>query len=338
MNSNQYVYSALLIPLLQYALKSGISRKELSEKLHLDISDLDDSDLKLTATQYRKLIQLTQDRTGNPHMGLTLGKKLAPASTGIVGYVMMNCSTLGIAIKKYMEYQKVINNAFELEVETIGDQTRVSWVSNHEPLADYQQFFIEGAFVGAKMLFKELVGHEINFTEIWFSWAQPADLSRYKEFFKAKLRFSMPQSALFFDKNHNDIPIKLPNNELLTVFEEYAKECYNKLKKQETYTDGTILILTRNINNMPTVNKIADELNIGCKTLQLRLKDEGTSYRMLKDSIRCNFAKKCLEKQQYSAIEISYLLGFSEPSVFARSFKRWTGKTPKEYQDQSLQK
>jgi AraC-like DNA-binding protein len=31
--------------------------------------------------------------------------------------------------------------------------------------------------------------------------------------------------------------------------------------------------------------------------------------------------------------EITYLPGFSEPSNFTRAFRRWTGKSPREYRE-----
>jgi len=38
------------------------------------------------------------------------------------------------------------------------------------------------------------------------------------------------------------------------------------------------------------------------------------------------------QSTEISISEIGYLLGFSEPGAFNRAFKRWTGKTPKEFQ------
>jgi len=40
-----------------------------------------------------------------------------------------------------------------------------------------------------------------------------------------------------------------------------------------------------------------------------------------------------LNDKQISLAEISYLLGFSEPSAFHRAFKRWTGSTPGQFRN-----
>jgi AraC-like DNA-binding protein len=44
--------------------------------------------------------------------------------------------------------------------------------------------------------------------------------------------------------------------------------------------------------------------------------------------VRRDLAGKYLANPRYSITEISYLLGFSEPSSFARSFRRWNGTSP----------
>ncbi|MBT4091895.1 MAG: helix-turn-helix transcriptional regulator [Deltaproteobacteria bacterium] len=50
--------------------------------------------------------------------------------------------------------------------------------------------------------------------------------------------------------------------------------------------------------------------------------------------MRFEFAKSALEAGDCSAAEISLQLGFSEPSTFFRTFKRWSGKTPGKYRQE----
>ncbi len=56
---------------------------------------------------------------------------------------------------------------------------------------------------------------------------------------------------------------------------------------------------------------------------------------MLAD-IRAEFAKRYLARGSISASEVAYLLGFTEPPAFFKAFKRWTGMTPREFQQGAL--
>ena len=67
------------------------------------------------------------------------------------------------------------------------------------------------------------------------------------------------------------------------------------------------------------------------RTLQRRLREEGVGYAALVEEMRAKFAAEYLNDPSLSISEISYLLGFSEPSAFSRAFRRWTGKSPQTF-------
>ena len=81
----------------------------------------------------------------------------------------------------------------------------------------------------------------------------------------------------------------------------------------------------------PTLQTAAAHLRTSPRTLKRRLQEEGTTFQDLLDSVRCDLAKRYLEEPRLALGEVSFLLGFSEPSAFHRAFKRWTGKTPLAY-------
>ena len=70
--------------------------------------------------------------------------------------------------------------------------------------------------------------------------------------------------------------------------------------------------------------------------LQRRLAEHGTSLRALIDDVRHELALRHLAAE-LSIAEVSWLLGFSQPSAFHRAFRRWTARTPAQWRLERLQ-
>ena len=81
----------------------------------------------------------------------------------------------------------------------------------------------------------------------------------------------------------------------------------------------------------PGFDVISRALEISAPTLRRRLKREGTTFQQLKDQARCEAAKLHLDRAELPINEIAAQLGFTDPSAFHRSFKKWTGATPGQY-------
>ena len=70
---------------------------------------------------------------------------------------------------------------------------------------------------------------------------------------------------------------------------------------------------------------------MSARTLRRRLDKEGTSYQRIKDGARRDAAIAFLNNPALTVSDVAELIGFSDPSAFHRSFKRWTGVSPGEY-------
>ena len=84
-------------------------------------------------------------------------------------------------------------------------------------------------------------------------------------------------------------------------------------------------------------DKLGEELNEGLvartlgmpvRTLQHRLRREGTSYSTLLDSVRRTRAVDLVAESDASIAEISAALGYGDVRSFHRAFRRWTGASP----------
>jgi AraC-like DNA-binding protein len=78
-----------------------------------------------------------------------------------------------------------------------------------------------------------------------------------------------------------------------------------------------------------TPDAVAQRLEISTRTLSRRLAEENTSFRRILDEARCQFATALLHDRSLSVGDIAFFLQYSEPAAFHRSFKRWTGQTPR---------
>ena len=70
------------------------------------------------------------------------------------------------------------------------------------------------------------------------------------------------------------------------------------------------------------------------RTLQRQLRQFGLSYKDVISELRLDIAKELLLKGETKVIDISYAVGYADPSHFARAFRRALGVTPKQYSDE----
>jgi AraC-like DNA-binding protein len=66
------------------------------------------------------------------------------------------------------------------------------------------------------------------------------------------------------------------------------------------------------------------------RTLQRRLREEGTTFEAIKDEARQDLAQRYLAQPDVPLTQITALLGYSEQSALGRSCRRWFGATPRE--------
>ena len=77
--------------------------------------------------------------------------------------------------------------------------------------------------------------------------------------------------------------------------------------------------------------KPARTLAVSRRTLSRHLADEGSSFRHILDDVRREFACALLQDHSLSVGEVAFFLQYSEPAAFNRSFRRWTGRTPRTF-------
>jgi AraC-like DNA-binding protein len=84
-----------------------------------------------------------------------------------------------------------------------------------------------------------------------------------------------------------------------------------------------------------TLVSVARRLGMTRRTLQRRLKANGTTFREALAAARLELATQVLA-EAISTAQAAAILGYSEAAAFHRAFKRWTGTTPGQYTTEDL--
>ena len=122
-------------------------------------------------------------------------------------------------------------------------------------------------------------------------------------------------------------------NRLLQLYDRHAESLVRDMSISAPYTARVKRILLQELRNQsPGIEIVALHLDMSVRSLQMKLKHEGTTYQQILNSLRKSLAIAYLQDPRVSKGEIAHVLGFSEISVFSRTFKKWTGKSPSEYQ------
>ncbi len=67
------------------------------------------------------------------------------------------------------------------------------------------------------------------------------------------------------------------------------------------------------------------------RSLRRRLKEEGSTYRIILNEIRFELARDYLANTRLPIDEIAVLLGYTEPGNFSHAFRRWSGQSPRNW-------
>ncbi len=82
--------------------------------------------------------------------------------------------------------------------------------------------------------------------------------------------------------------------------------------------------------HIPTGDEVASELGMTRRTMTRRLSVEGTNFKTLVETARCDLAKRLMASGE-SLAQIAFLLDFADQAAFSVAFKRWTGTSPARY-------
>lgn len=320
------VYARLLCAELQ---RRGFSPSDILEGLPLNWQQLHESNQFMSFDQMRQLIERGLHLSQCPWLGLEVGLRTPASAHGTLGAAMIASRNLPSAMLLLQRYaglrQTLANLQFELEPEFAA--VLEEWI-NLGAVREYLHCQLLGGLV---QLLTAMTGQELP-PQLRIEW--PFDAPPWAAEFQRIAQhnsFGFPQLRVVMNSTLVNSPSLAADDEAL---QRLLRDC--DLQLQRLQAGGTLaqrvrMELQRSEGHMPTLQCMAAKENLTERTFMRHLQAEGTSFQQLLDEVRQERACWLLEHTDTTVEEIAHALGYEDASNFSRTFKRWCGKTPREY-------
>jgi AraC-like DNA-binding protein len=262
--------------------------------------------------------------------GLRLAERQDIGILGTLAVAMRYSTTVGEAMQCASRYIELYNAAIAFSITTgeVRGQARLLFrlLPGH-PLR-WAQTAEHGIGLSWRILTLLSEGRS-HLQQVWFPHPAVASEESYRARFGASLIFRTDQAALAIAESDLELSIS-----------EYIPDLHGAATR---YLDGKLsrgrTALTDQVHQAVEAllgtgicsnGDVARALSMHPRTMQRRLRAEGTSFEAIKDAARRDLAQQYLSQPDLPLTQIAGLLGYSEQSALGRSCRRWFETTPRE--------
>ncbi len=148
-------------------------------------------------------------------------------------------------------------------------------------------------------------------------------------FFGCRIRTGADGNRLKLHRRDLDRPFVSYNAELLEMLTPALDRALDEHLRSRSLCEAVKQLQKRNlVGGRPDIRIVASELGMSDRTLQRRLRDEGTSFKHLLAQARHEQALSYLADPSLDIKEIAFLVGYEDQNSFYRAFRLWERDTP----------
>jgi AraC-like DNA-binding protein len=319
---------------LKMAEVHGVDQLSCLQQAGIDPAALDDNSGRIPITALEQLLKLIVPASEDPFFGLHTAQHVQHSSYSVLGYISMNCANLGEVLTQMPLYEKIVG--------AMGSSRRID--SNDATCLRFDCHFIdplvrrhvtENVLASWDRFSRTYLHLMRNPLRVYFEHSAPDEdalLDIYRDTFHCEVYFDQEYSGTWIRNADLSIPIEQANDQLLQTLLEHASQELRQLDEGRSLGEKVKNMLRLMISEqLPSKERLAEELGMSSRTLQRKLNEEGAQYQEILDELRLEMATQFFSRKELSLDEIARKLGYLETRSFYRGFKQWTGKTVGEY-------
>jgi AraC-like DNA-binding protein len=279
---------------------------------------------RVSAEQFLAFLRSLYTLVGDPTLAIRLVEAMHAEHFSPTTFAALCSPNLSVAVSRLARFKPLVGPV-DLRVFETEQSLRLDyhWELEHQAfpaLCGFEILFVVRlARMGTRHF---VVPRKVTLTEL------PESVAAYEEWLGVRVSKGETLSVTFSAEDAQR-PFIAANTKMWSIFEPELRRRLAELHGPTTWEARTKAVLLEALPaGHASVGSVARRLAVSSRTLQRRLREEGTHFKQVVRQTRERLAHHYLTQGQLTSTQIAYLLGFEEPTSFFRAFQSWTGTTP----------
>ncbi|WP_372866384.1 AraC family transcriptional regulator [Pseudomonas sp.] len=311
----------------------GQDPQPLFDDYGLDPARLAEPGARLSIPRYMRLGHAAIQLTGEPGLGLLMGRLSRLSQVGLAGVTAAQAPTVREAARALIRFEPLYASNYRGQ-SSLHEDARGAWLRFYSisPYNAYNRFVIDSVLAGWAQQLGNLAKQRLVVEKVQIEFPAPSYSAQYSELFDCPVEFAGEHNQLRLQQATLNLrnPEHCPStwHQLLAICERELEHLTRtrSLRERITRMLGPLLH-----GREPDLQEVAARLQLPTWTLRRKLAEEGTQFRTILNETRRDLAMAYIRDTELAFGEIAYLLGFASAEAFQRAFKRWNQQTPGEF-------
>lgn len=318
--------------------KRGYSADALLHGTGISHEQFGDPKSRIAFPTLRQFILNATEATGDMHLGPRLALHFEASYIGPPAYAAMNAPRLGDGLAVFGRFAHLTFPAIECGLPAMGGDLRSGeaeiCLRPRLPLESIAYFVTSSALLVLNNLLKGMLRMPLVASRCEVTISQPVGWTEIsKDITRVPVRFEASKNRIIFPAALLDQQLPgadaINHQRLVALCERLSAEAGHV----DTPVSQVVSFLEGENSFGWSLSDAAAALGYSERGLRRQLERSGTSYRKLVEQLLERRARELLANTSQPIHIIAHELGYETPSNFARSFKRWTGMTPRAYRE-----
>ena len=308
--------------------RSGVDPAATLAAAGLAPDALDDADERIPFPAALDVVNESVRRTQRADFGLQVGIAWHLVHMGPLGDLMRHSPTLGDGLKSFVVNQRLYSQGaamYLFEYPTTAELGAVVFHPQPDDLAATHDMVVAAFVTGIR----DLCGDPWRPAKVELPRAQPADVRPFEAHFRCPITFDAERAAITFPRRDLQRRISGADPARYRALELEVSRRLDQNLLPLVYRSLRLLL----VDGAATMPRLAQQFDMHERTLDRRLRLQGTSFKAILDDVRYEFARTLLRDTTRTASEIAPALGYGDDTAFTRAFRRWSGMTPGQWRE-----